>query len=131
MDLGDWRPLGNVPQNDALLEQKRLSLRPEDQALVELLEKGELPYCDEDAPNFARSGNDEVPGLYEHIRKSTPMMKGRSEQQLRTVLRDWGCLPERRKGERGWRFPSLKVLRSRFPSWDWSNPDQEDWEWSM
>jgi hypothetical protein len=53
MDLGDWCPRKEIPDTDALHEQKELSLKPLDKYWVHLLDSSYLPNNKYNAPHEA------------------------------------------------------------------------------
>ncbi|MBA4033805.1 MAG: hypothetical protein C0480_04250 [Bradyrhizobium sp.] len=145
-NLADWHPR-NLPANTNLLEQQRLSLRPLDAWFVELLESGVLAGSDPDQPHRARSGkwHKEVDsgdytrtvltnGLLDDARLIEPRLRAHiSNNQMGEYLRGWGCDNTRRVlRERGWTFPPLAELRTRwmklYPAWEWRNPSITEWQ---
>ena len=87
MDLGEWHPRYDVPKTSALLQQKELSLLPEDQWWLGLLQTGELPGPIDDSkhpnPRLATSK-----ALFEHARKTVFKLRSYSDHRLGGILKD-------------------------------------------
>jgi hypothetical protein len=126
-DLGDWHPRYDVPQTAALQEQKGLSLKPEDQWWLHLLETGTLPHNSLENPRRARSQ-----ALNDAAKRDIPGLKFYSPHKLGRALRQRGCTACEIDHNRAWEFPPLAAARAKFDSdmggscTDWS--DQEDWQ---
>ena len=118
MDLGSWHPRQDIPQSEALREQKELSLSPMDQCVLEILDSGVIPGEQIDG-TISSNGSDGKSGLYGHIRESSPALKQVSHQRLAKALRQLGCSPGRirinGREDRGWVFPPIEQLRNE---WD-------------
>lgn len=132
MELGDWHPRRNIPDTEALGQQKELSLGPVDQFLLHLLEEGALPGMP--MPNSSNTvfSNDRKgeAGLYNCMRHSSPRLKELSDQRLASALKEWGCRRATNGAARGWAFPPLAEMRA---TWEeqygrrvWEHPNL-DW----
>jgi hypothetical protein len=128
MDLKDWHPRDEVPKTEALMDQKILSLKAEDQWWLELLKAGQLPGATADNPRRAKSCD-----LYEAARNTVPGLRFHSDHLLGRILCDQekGCTACRVDGKRGWQFPPLAEARA---AWDRKMPGTEwdvqtEWEW--
>ena len=130
MDLGDWHPRRNVPQTAALSRQKELSLPPEDQFLLAVLDQGALPSL-KPRNTSAPKGTVVSGRLYEAMRESSPGLRNASDQRLAAFLKKWGCVGWRDNSERGWTWPPLGEMRAawteRFGPREWQH-DVADWD---
>jgi hypothetical protein len=112
-DLKGWHPRDGVPQTDALHEQKLLSLSPERQWWFNFIKLGELP-PNSDVERLLAIGSD----LYDHMRKTVPALKVKSDHFLSDTLKEGGCDRDHdyRIGKsRAWQFPPLAEARKK---WD-------------
>jgi len=128
MDLGDWSPL-ELYQTQALVEQKRRSLRGLDRWMEVLLQRGILPAplspkypnrcCSEDLLRHAQQ--------YDRYATDPDMTK-----KLKDVL---GCQHKKNldSTKRAWAFPALPECRELFSKymprpWAW-NTDVTEWQY--
>lgn len=132
-DLGDWTPWQAIPATDALMKQKALSLSPEEEWLLGVLEAGEIPgekpenWLPDTRPSNWSLGRAEG-GLYQTMRASSPRLRPASDRRLAMFLRDWlDNYKSGYGGQRGWRFPPLSDLRRRWEEKhgrrEWPIPD--------
>lgn len=127
-DIGDWHPRQNIPQTEALREQKELSLNAFDSCILAILEEAELPGSTPtigEHPNIVYSRDTpRALGLYSQIRLISPKLKNWSEHKLGKCLREWGCERWTNGSKRGWEFPSLTEMRKMWDERYWQH------EWS-
>jgi len=124
IELKGWHPRDDVPQTDALLEQKNRSLPALDDWWLGLLSDGLLPQASERNPRRAASR-----ALFEHARETVPRLKLTSDGELGRALSERGCRQVRVDAARGWEFPMLAECRrawaARIPTkWD---DEERDW----
>jgi hypothetical protein len=136
-DLGNWHPR-DIPMTEALRDQQRHSVRPEDAWLLTFLEAGMLPRGDDvDGANRALSrsqpdfeGRNPRNGLYDLAREQLALRRT-DEQVLAKYLKNWGCKPWRNAQVRGWEFPPLAECRgkweAKYPNWQWQHPELTEW----
>ena len=110
-----------------LQDQKRLSLKPDEQWWLHLLEEGSLP--DADPENPRRAPSDE---LFAQAKKLIPDLKYQGPHLLGRILRKYGCIGVRVDKRRGWEFPLLKEARAAWMLEIGDNNshwgEQDDWE---
>jgi hypothetical protein len=106
----------NVPQTDALADQKTYSRRGVDRLIETIAHDETLPACHPSYPNVAvTTGESRGEGLYPRARLLAPDLKHVSSIVIsKTLKREWGCKPWKSGGERGITFPPLAVLRAAF-----------------
>lgn len=132
-DLGDWTPWQAIPATDALMRQKALSLSPEEEWLLGVLEAGEIPgekpenWLPDTRPSNWSLGRGDG-GLYQTMRASSPRLRPASDRRLGLFLRDWlDNYKSGYGGQRGWRFPPLGDLRRKWEEKhgrrEWPTPD--------
>jgi hypothetical protein len=145
-DIKRWHPR-HFPKTAALLEQQRLSVDPLDAWWVELLEGGVLEGADPKFPGKAVSNTSDrevtdsygnkrfikQPGLYDQARATSPRLKQHAtDHALGHFLTKQGCVNNKVLQRRGWWFPDLLELRTkwetRFPGWQWRKPDIDEWQ---
>jgi len=123
----------NVPQTDALAEQKALTRRGVD-ALVEwLASEGSLPCADFTHPDIVITVDpDRKETFYEMVKKIFPSLRYITPTTItRTLKSDWACQSWHSTKKRGVRFPPLPELRKLFTAkygpikWP---ADNENWE---
>lgn len=125
-----------VPQTDALLRQKELSLTPESEWLLGVIEMGEIPgrwiETTNDPFRRVRPSNDDgrLKGLFTLMREGNPKLRAASDKKLGGFLRKWGFTDHKhssRRSWRGWMFPDLRDLRDKwaaqFGPRDWQTDD--------
>lgn len=125
--LDDWHPRDDIPQTDALQDQKALSLTPYQDWMATLLDDGELPGALFDRPNTALSQ-----ALLAHARQNVPGLQYATDNKLGRFLRqEWGCQKYSNGSSRGWQFPPLLRLRKlweeRYGAWQWADSSLDDW----
>ena len=132
-DISGWHPQP-APRTEALVAQKMLSLTPEDQWLLGVLEEGVLPGRTPDnsrVPEWTVLSNTQYrDGILQRMRESSPGLRDKSDQRLTGFLkRTVGAEQWTSGGVRGWTLPPLKRLRenweARFGAHDWT--DQAEW----
>ena len=142
-----------VPQTEALRQQRDYSLPPLEAWWCELLETGTLRGADPDEPNRAvsnsyqrqieietksRYGDTSVqvryvnqPGIYDQARLLEPRLRNTSDHRLGGHLSEMGCTNGWVLRRRGWTFPPLVDCRAawakRYPDWKWRNPELTEW----
>lgn len=109
MDLGRWHPRLNVPQTEALLDQKMRSLSPVEQWYDDLLERGRLPWDDCKRPHRATTE-----ALFDDFGKTMPSARGITRRAIATFLRQQGWKSCSDGKQRGWEAPVLQVARDRW-----------------
>jgi hypothetical protein len=125
MGLKGWHPREDIPQTEALAEQKVRSAPPEIELLGDILAEGCLP-GQHGKPNQARAG-----WLYDHGRKSAKGLQWWSDHRFATFFKKMGA---RRKRSNGavWVFPPLAEMRARFrtemPWWPPFDAEITEWE---
>jgi hypothetical protein len=129
LDLGRWHPRQDVPQTEALRQQKLRSLPPEDEWWVSIIDQGWLPGADVRDPTCAASNK-----LYEHARTTVPRLKYYSDKKLSGFLKDpkyGGAISDRVGIHRlaGWRFPDLKGRRALWAAILGLTADEMKAEW--
>jgi hypothetical protein len=129
LDLGGRHPRNDIPQTDALDQQKLLSLSPADQWWLELLKDGCLPGAKPDNPRRAPSRD-----LFEEARERVPGLRFDSDHKLGNMLKERGCTNAGGRWEgtrsRAWTFPRLSEARAAFATTlptEW-NDDASDWQ---
>lgn len=139
--IENWHPRQDVPDTEALREQKILGLKPEDQLILSILESGVLP---------GRRLNNKVgavysKSLYQGMRRTCPALRDVSETMLGRILNKWDAMGtsdgaargrqfkplldmradwEKKYGHRGW--PKLTDSNGKVTtdwSYDWDEPD--------
>jgi hypothetical protein len=132
MDLGDWHPRDHVPKTEALRKQQALSLTPDQQWWLGLLQDGALPGASPEPTNPGLASGSK---LYEHMRRTVPAFRFQSDHMLSQVLKKYGAHRDhdyRIDGLRAWQFPSLKEARAAWPvpmEWGQKVKEKED-EWT-
>jgi hypothetical protein len=106
----------NVPQTDALAEQKQHSRRGIDQLVELVAHDGVLPGGHNFYPNVAvTTGEEKGEGFYFHARVLVPELKRLGSIVISNKLKgEWGCSPWKSGYQRGLRFPPLAELREKF-----------------
>lgn len=117
LKLGDWHPR-NVPQTQALQEQKQRSFDPRFEWFESLISEGELPGAKKGDPTVSANI------LYEHFKAQSPDIRHCSRTAFGTFLRSLGCIKLHTAHGNVWQFKSLAEHREhwvkRFGHWDWS-----------
>jgi hypothetical protein len=96
MDLDDWHPRYDIPQTQALKDQKDLTLSPADQWWFELISSGVLPHTIDDKHGTIivetnRPDQASSQALFEHARKTVPRLKNESDHTLGRILKNKKC----------------------------------------
>lgn len=113
----------NVPQTEALRRQKELSLSPEVEWLLGVIEMGEIPgrwiETTNDPDRRVRPSNDDgrQKGLFTLMRESNPKLRAASDRRLGAFLGKWGFVSHKNttgREWRGWMFPALRTLRDKW-----------------
>ena len=119
-DLEGWHPREDVPQTEALMQQKMSSLDNSDAWFLDLIETGELPGRG-GAGDMAAAGE-----LLSSLREFAPYART-TPQSIAKMLRRWNCKPDRTSGARLWKFPPLWELRGkwceRYGARTWDKPN--------
>jgi hypothetical protein len=131
-DLGSWHPRQDIPETEALLEQKAESLHGMDALVADLANAGRLPYPVTGKPNICSSlGEAEGAGLWAYAKRLVPELRFKIARLIMRRLReDWGCESWHVGNERGVEFPPLAELRQTYAAkygpqrWD---TDDADW----
>lgn len=131
-DISKFNPR-DVPQTDALAEQKQHSRRGIDQLIETIAHDGDLPSAHNIHPHVAiTSGMEMGRGFYAAAVKMVPDLRRSSPAVIMAALKkDWGCTRWRSSAHRGIAFPPLADLRKMFDkrhgAQQWSEPDS-DWQ---
>ena len=128
-DLSDFN-VRDVPQTEALADQKAHSRRGIDRLVEILAHEGVLPAVHPVLLDVAvTTGEAKGEGFYAQAKALVPDLKFPSSVVINAALKNWGCKPWRAHGVRGIQFPPLKELRDAFDkrhgkqTW----PDDEEW----
>ena len=126
-----------VPQTDALLKQKELSLTPESEWLLGVIEMGEIPgrwiETTNDPFRRVRPSRDDgrLKGLFTLMREGNPKLRAASDKKLGGFLRKWGFTDHKHssgRSWRGWMFPELRDLRQKWTAqFGRRNWETDDW----
>lgn len=105
----------DVPQTDALADQKAHTRRGVDRLIEMVAHSGMLPAVHGAYPNIAvTSGEEDGNGFYPKARSLVPDLKYNSSIVIATALKRWGCEPWHSGPLRGIKFPPLAELRAAF-----------------
>ena len=153
VDLTDFN-VREVPQTEALRQQRDHSLPPLEAWWCELLETGTLWGADPDEPHRAVSNSYQrqieietksrygdtypqiryvnQPGIYDQARQLEPRLREHQRSSSRgSSERDGLRQYEEVLRRRGWTFPPLLDCRAawakRYPDWKWRNPEITEW----
>jgi hypothetical protein len=118
MDLGDWHPR-TIPQTQALVEQKMMSLTGLEQWWVDLLNTGVLPQPDKKNQRRVASK-----ALLESARNHSPRNKYITETELGLFVKQMGCEHHSNGANWGWIFPPLTEARE-----NWLARIRGEWHW--
>jgi hypothetical protein len=128
----------NVPQTDALADQKAHSRRGVDRLIEMVAHSGILPAAHPAYPNTAlTSGEENGMGFYPKARALVPDLKHASSIVIANALKkDWKCKPWKSGYDRGIEFPSLVDMRQAFDkkhgTQEWpTDEDNADPDWGM
>ena len=135
LDIADFE-VRDAPSTEALREQKEHNLSPELEWLLDVISGGEIPgywpRASDDPDRRVRRSNGidrDQPGLYDHMRQSSPRLRQRSDRALGQFLKEWGFKNHKDHSWRGWRFPALLDLRERWSLkfGEWEFDDATSW----
>ena len=114
-DLSDFN-VRNVPQTDALADQKALNRRGVDRLIEIIASNGVLPAGHTTFCNIAvTSGEDRGAGFYIKAKQLVPDLKlSNSIVISRTLKKEWACREWKSGNQRGIAFPPLVELRAAF-----------------
>ena len=114
-DLSDFN-VRDVPQTDALADQKAYSRRGLDRVIESMAHDGILLAAHMTLPHVAvTSGEEDGSGFYAAAKKLVPDLKHVSSIVIKRLLKDaWGCKDWHVGNQRGLTFPLLSELRKRF-----------------
>jgi Family of unknown function (DUF5906) len=131
-DISDFN-IRDVPQTDALSEQKRFSRRGIDQLIEIIAHRGELPCAHPEKANVAiTSGEEEGKGFYAASKKLVRDLSYSSAAVIAKTLKDnWDCGPWKDTYRRGLKFPSLIELRQKFDERHGTQVWDEPNEWQL
>lgn len=120
----------DVPQTDALAEQKQHSRRDIDRLVEVIAHEGILPGSTTHPDVAVTTGEERGVGFYHDAKTLVPELKRLGSIVTATTLnKQWGCETWRSANQRGLKFPPLKGLRDRFDKkhgkQDW--PELDDW----
>jgi hypothetical protein len=127
LDLEGWHPRDNVPQTQALVDQKMLGLTGLEQWYVHKLSIGELSKPDPKNPRFVLSAN-----LMKDAKDHTPRNRYVTDTELGRFMSEMGCTHKSNGKAWGWVFPPLTEARDAWraqagDNWDWLTPEVSDW----
>lgn len=121
MDLGDWHPARNVPQTQALADQKLLSLDPVMKFWMEVLERGSVGLIDEAewlaGPITLKDERDRLREEYDAFLKRNRVYSAKATSKaLAAAGKSFGLEAVKldRNMGRGWIIPPLSDARSMF-----------------
>jgi hypothetical protein len=127
MDLGDWHPR-EVPTTAGLMRQKKESLRGNYQWFEALLQTGMLP------TNMERTNRIATASLRAYVKTFRGLEYATEESIASFLYQEMGFVAElapqgnrcreSKGGRRGWEFPPLLELRSR-----WETKFHGKWNW--
>jgi hypothetical protein len=125
-----------IPQTEALMRQKILSLRGVDLLVQRLASEGEIPAQHGAHAHVAiTTGEAYGKGFYAAVKNMFPEMKGRKDFSSMVIARElkekWGCKTWRANGKNGIDFPILKDLRDRFERRYGPQEWDKDQEWAV
>jgi hypothetical protein len=135
MDLGDWHPR-EVPTTAGLMRQKKESLRGNYQWFEALLQSGQLP------ANAGRPNRIFTEDLITYVKTFRGLEYATDESIASFLYGEMGFVAElapqgnrfraQKGGARGWEFPPLLDLRSRWETkfhghWPW-HEDLDKWQ---
>jgi hypothetical protein len=128
LDLEGWHPRDNVPQTQALVDQKLLGLPGLELWYVHKLSIGELPKADKKNPRFVLSKD-----LMDDAKDHTPRNRYVTDTELGRFMGEMGCTHKSNGKKWGWVFPPLTearnawLIRAGGDNWDWLAPEVNDW----
>ena len=125
LDLEGWHPRMEVPETDALREQKERTLAPELKWLAGYLDSGVLDYQHSKHPHVVEAG-----AFYDHARRTVDALRRWTDIEFAKFLKDWGATRKRSNGS-WWRFPPLPEMRAawhvKMPWWPDFDEDAGKW----
>jgi hypothetical protein len=132
MELDEWHPRQDVPNNAEKIREKELSARPELQWLAGYLDSGVLTDQVPDRDGVVVYASD----FFDRARR-TARLGGWTDNRFAAFLKEWG-VTRKRSGTSQWAFPPLEDMRAewhrRYPWWrafddtvtQWMDADAED-----
>lgn len=117
VDLAGWHPR-KVVQTEALRFQKERSLDPLHAWWEGLLQDGYLPFQEPNLPNKAKAET-----ILHNLQGAVGMVREANRIALGRFLRKQNCEGLHERGGNSWRFPALKLARSK---WEYRN---NGWQW--
>jgi hypothetical protein len=121
----------NIPQTEALANQKMHTRRGIDALVEELASEGLLFEAHDSDPAIAiTTASEGRKGFYQVAKSRFPELRHQTDRLINDTLQaEWGCTPWRESRRRGIRFPALPSLRARFNikhgERRWDHPDSE------
>ena len=127
LDLEDWHPRYEIPQTQALLEQKVQSLDGLEQWWLAKLDSGETPTPEKNNPRWVLSKR-----LYDEAVNHNLRAKYVTERQLGLFLAEKGCEHKSNGKAWGWVFPPLYEARRAWEiriggTHEWLCPSVKEW----
>jgi hypothetical protein len=128
MDLGDWHPRDNIPQTEAMVEQKVASLSGLEQWFLEKLNNGELPGPEAGNPRMVAAAR-----LIADVKAAhNARCKYVTAAELGRFLRKAGCEHKSNGRQWCWIFPPLAEARAAWAAkfhgeWEWDAVGVSDW----
>ncbi len=127
MDLGDWHPRNDIPQTQALFEQKMQSLDGKDQWWLAKLQTGETPTPSTKNPRWVWCKL-----LWEEAKAHNIRNTWVTETEFGNYLRAMGCVHKSNGNVWGWIFPPLPEARAAWElkfsgKVEWLRPDITEW----
>jgi len=119
LDLEGWHPRYDIPQTEALVDQKVNSLGGMDQWWLAKLNNAETPTPQKGNPRWVLAKS-----LYEDCKAYSPRSTHITDDEFGRFLRELGCEHKRTAKAWGWIFPPLPEARSAWElrmgrKWDW------------
>lgn len=127
VDLEGWHPRNDIPQTQALVDQKVQSLDGLEQWWFAKLNSGETPMPQKKNPRWVLSK-----GLLEEVMRHNARAKYVTEMELANFLKKMGCQHKSNGSNWGWIFPPIGEARRAWEikfggKCEWVRPDVEEW----
>jgi len=127
LDLEGWHPRHDIPQTEALLEQKMASLEGLDQWWLSKLSTAETPAPEKDNPRWVLAKR-----LYEEAKNHNARNKFITDTEFGLYLGKVGCGHKSTGKAWGWIFPPIDEARKAWEirmngKWEWLRPDVKEW----
>ena len=127
MDLDGWHPRYDIPQTEALIEQKVQSLDGLEQWWFAKLNTGETPMPQMKNPRWVLSKR-----LLEEAVEHNARAKYVTETEFGNFLRQMGCEHKSTGAAWGWVFPPIEEARRAWEikmggKCEWLSPDVKEW----